>query len=205
MEDNNIFMICRKLNCSAFKGLNKSYKIRNLKKSELEIWKAFPFDTNEDKEKYSYILDEYYNDNFSDREKEFYNSCKVICNENDEILGTCFLWKTKSGLWSIQWFKVINEYANKGIGRQLLSYIFREEDFEFPIILHTHPVSFAAIKLYHDFGFEFLINKHIGSRINHLNKSINFIKTNVKLNSIQYTSLFEKEKERLSVYQSEDF
>ncbi|MDN6163244.1 MAG: hypothetical protein L0J01_03585, partial [Tetragenococcus halophilus] len=61
MEDNNIFMLCKKFNKSAFKELDKKYIVRNLKESEIEIWKTIHFDTYADKKDYRYIVDEYYN------------------------------------------------------------------------------------------------------------------------------------------------
>ncbi|WP_212880474.1 GNAT family N-acetyltransferase [Tetragenococcus halophilus] len=152
-----------------------------------------------------YIVDEYYNNYFSDRKDEFLNACKVICDVNNNILGTCFLWKISAGLWSIQWFKVINQYANKGVGRQLLSYVLTEVKLDFPIILHTHAASFSAIKLYGDFGFEFLTDNYIGSRKNGLNDSFDLIRKNIKLKEFHFTSLSDSEREVLASFDSEDF
>ena len=205
LENNNIFMLCRKLNNSAFKKLDKKYIVRNLEESEIEIWKTIHFDTCEDKKNYRYIVDEYYNNYFSDRKNEFLNACKVICDVNKDILGSCFLWKISAGLWSIQWFKVVNQYANKGIGRQLLSYVLNNNKLELPIILHTHPVSFSAIKLYTDFGFEFLTDNYVGPRKNHLDVSLDLIKRGTKLKEPQLTSLSSSERERLVSCSSEDF
>jgi len=41
--DMDIFMICKKIDKKAFKNLPKEYFARNLRKTELEIWKNFHF------------------------------------------------------------------------------------------------------------------------------------------------------------------
>ncbi|GMA07080.1 hypothetical protein GCM10025886_02310 [Tetragenococcus halophilus subsp. flandriensis] len=205
MEDNNIFMLCRKLDNLAFKKLDKNFTVRNLEESEIEIWKTIHFDTYADKKDYRYIVDEYYNNYFSDRKNEFLNACKVICDVNNNILGTCFLWKISAGMWSVQWFKIVNQYVNKGIGRQLLSYVLNDDKLDLPIILHTHSVSFPAIKLYSDFGFEFLTDNYVGSRKNGLNASLNLIRKHIKLKELHFTSLSDSERERLASFDSEDF
>lgn len=206
MEDNNIFMICRDLNKNAFQSLDQHLTVRNLRKSEIELWKTIHFDTEYDKQTYYYLIDDYYTQFLGSKKGEFLNQCKVICDANNQILGTCFLWKTTSKLWSIQWFKVIETYANRGIGRQLLSSVFSEADSNiFPIILHTHPVSYSAIKLYSDFGFPFLTNTKIGLRGNHLHESLSFIKNKMTYNQFKFTYLTEYEVQMLNGYEIEDF
>ena len=64
------------------------------------------------------------------------------------------------------------EYAGKGLSRQLLSHALQKFDTaKFSILLHTHPVSYAAIKLYSDFGFSFVTDSKVRSRENHLEES----------------------------------
>lgn len=71
--------------------------------------------------------------------------------------------------------------------------------------MHTHSVSFSAIKLYSDFGFEFLTDNYIGSRKNGLNDSLNLIRKNINLKELDFTSLSDSERERLASLHSEDF
>src|SRR5690606_36761185 len=45
IPDYNIFMMCEQLNENALTELNTDYYFRNCRPNELEIWKAFPFDS----------------------------------------------------------------------------------------------------------------------------------------------------------------
>ena len=47
---------------------------------------------------------------------------------------------------------------------------------EYPVLLHTQPSSYRAIKLYTDFGFEFITDKYIGTRKNELDDSLPILK-----------------------------
>lgn len=208
MEDNHIFMLCKQINSQAFSGLDSKYTIRKLNRDELDIWKTIHFDNESDKKAYKSFMDEYYQKHYADREKEFFKRCFVLC-ENDTIIGTCFTWKNKAGGWTLQWFKVKHEHAFNGLGRQLLSYVLQEFDIDPPpILLHTHPVSYAALKLYSDFGFAFVTDSKVGNRENQLEESKGIIRRGLGkrvYNSISTTCLPKDMKTKLRIYQSEDF
>lgn len=208
MEDNHIFMLCRQLNPQAFAGLDSKYTVRKLNRGELDIWKTIHFDTESDKEAYKSFMDEYFQNHYAEREKEFFRRCFVLC-ENDTILGTCFTWKNKAGIWTLHWFKVKNEHVYRGLGRQLLSYVLQAFDMKHsPILLHTHPVSYAAIKLYSDFGFSFVTDSKVGNRENQLEESKGTLRRGLGervYNSISTTRLPKEMKTKLRIYQSEDF
>lgn len=177
IPDLNIFMMCDKVNLDAFSKLPDGFHIRNCKKEELDIWFGFPFDNLEDKNNYYEYMNNYFNSVYGNNLEEFYNRCLFVCNELDEPIATCFIWKAYDKINTIHWFKTLKEYEGKGIGRSLLSYIMsslKEEDY--PVFLHTQPSSFRAIGLYADFGFKIVTNEEIGYRKNDYQKSLPILK-----------------------------
>ena len=46
ISEKHIFMYCEEINKKAFTQISNEYQIRNLQKTELEIWKSLPFDDN---------------------------------------------------------------------------------------------------------------------------------------------------------------
>ncbi|MCL2472218.1 MAG: GNAT family N-acetyltransferase, partial [Treponema sp.] len=135
--DIGIFMMCKKINKNAFTNLSGEFHFRNLKRTELEIWKMLPFYeygyTDKDKE----YMTKWLNRVYGKTEELFYKNCLVVCNKNDEIIGTGFLWKSYDNrINSVHWLKVIPDYENKGIGRALLSELFGNiEKIDMPIYL----------------------------------------------------------------------
>jgi ribosomal protein S18 acetylase RimI-like enzyme len=177
MPDKNIFMFCENVNIKAFSIMPEGYSIRNLKKDELEIWKSMPFDGNYT-EIYKKIMDEYYNKVYLKRENEFYEKCTVVCNKNNEVIGTCFLWKLSDKINTVHWFKIVKGYEGKGIGRALFSGLLKSTN-DFPIFLHTQPESYKAIKLYNDFGFKIITDPEIGNRKNDINECLPILRENM--------------------------
>ena len=91
IPDLNIFMMCDKLNRDSLSILPKGYYIRNCKPSELDLWKGFPFDNKEDKDKYYEYMSNYFNDVYKNNIEEFYNRCLFVCDKNDKPVSTCFI------------------------------------------------------------------------------------------------------------------
>ncbi len=180
LPDMNLFMLCNKVNKKAFSSLAEGYKIRSLKPSELEEWKALPFDDYYPEE-YKNFMTEYFNRVYLTKEKDFFFRCKVVVDSSDKIVCTCFLWKAYNSVTTLHWLKTVKSHEGKGLARALLSHILSNaNEKDFPIILHTQPESFKAIKLYSDFGFSLLTNKQVGARQNHLKQSLNYLKENIK-------------------------
>ena len=166
----DIFMMCDKINKKAFVNLSNEYYIRNLKTSELEIWKKLPYYEYGYTEKDNENMSKLYKLLYGKNEELFYKKCLVVCNKKDEIIGTGFLWRSYDNqINSVHWLKVIPEYENKGIGRALLSILFKNTvNCDMPIYLHTQTGSYRAIKLYSDFGFKILTDKKIGQVNNNI-------------------------------------
>lgn len=165
LPDLNLFMMCEKLNARAISELPNGYYVRNCHKTELDIWKAMPFDNLELAKKYYDYMTEYYNKVYAKNEDMFFQKCLFICNQEDKPIATCFAWKSYDKITTIHWMKVLKNYEGKGIGRALLSIVMKSlNEDEFPVFLHTQPDSYRAIKLYSDFGFYLLSDPIIGRK-----------------------------------------
>ena len=179
LPEENIFMYCDKVNEGAFTKLTNDYNFRYLYRTELEIWKSLPFDSDYTEANKLYMAD-YYNRAYKIRENEFYAKCVVVCNKDNEIIGSCFLWKLDEKINTLHWLKIKKEYEGKGIGRALISKVLENiEEIDLPVFLHTQPGSYRAIKLYCDFGFKIISNEKIGNRINNIDKCITKLEENM--------------------------
>lgn len=174
IPDLNIFMMCDHLDQGALIDIPKGFYIRSCKPNELDIWKAFPFDNDEDKKTYYNYMTEYFNNVYLERKDEFYHKCLFLCEDKtNKPVATCFIWKAYNKINTIHWFKTIKQYEGKGLGRALLSYIMNSlDESDYPVFLHTQPGSFRAIGLYSSFGFKIVTNDVIGYRKNHYKESL---------------------------------
>ena len=175
IPDYNIFMMASHINDEAFCELPKGFYIRLLKESELDLWKAFPFDTKEEQIKYFDYMTNYFNNVYASQQSLFFEKCKVVCNEKDEPVATAFVWNAYGKFASVHWVKVKKEYEGLGLGRALLTSILKNVN-TFPVYLHTQPSSYRAIKLYTDFGFEILVDDVIGRRKNEYKEAFPYLK-----------------------------
>ena len=175
MEE-NIFMVCKRLNPQAFSNLPPGFAARTLRREELRAWQAMPFDDEGTAQEYLGFMNDYFRITYARDEEKFFSSTIVIGDAHDQMVATCLLWQAYGLYTTVHWFKVLKAYENRGIGRALLSLLFKEvTDADMPIYLHTQPSSFRAIKLYSDFGFELLTDKRIGQRDNHIEQCLPFL------------------------------
>ena len=168
IPDLNIFMMCMHVNPHAYRSLPEGFHIRTCRKDELDLWKAFPFDSHEDGLRYADYMSEYYHNVYAAKETEFLSRCLFLCEDDtDAPAATCFAWKAYDRLTSIHWFKTLKPYEGRGLGRALLTYVMQSiEPGEYPVFLHTQPSSFRAIGLYSSFGFQMVTNETFGYRKN---------------------------------------
>ena len=177
IPDKNIFMMCPTLNSKALTELSKGFHIRNCKRSELDIWKAMPFDDPADAKEYKPFMTDFFETVYGDQEAAFYQRTLFVCNAADEPIATCMLWKAYGEFNTIHWLKVLKAYEGLGIGRALMSFIMQQaERDDYPVYLHTQPGSYRAIKLYSDFGFYLLKDPVIGNRTNDLKACLPILK-----------------------------
>ncbi|MEZ4621687.1 MAG: GNAT family N-acetyltransferase [Caldilineaceae bacterium] len=108
------------------------------------LWKAMPFDDDYTAEQAAY-MDEFFRRTYAAQEETFFDRTLVVCDPNDQIVGTCFLWQAYGLFNTLHWFKVIKAYEGRGIGRALLSILFQDvTDADLPIYLHTQPESYRG-------------------------------------------------------------
>lgn len=143
---------------------------------ELDIWKAFPFDTPEQAAEYRPYMDKYFDRVYRPREQEFFARCLFVRDRAGEPAATAFLWDAYGSVPTLHWLKTRREHEGKGIGRALLTKLLLAEDAPETICLHTQPGSYRAIKLYTDFGFAFITDEKIGHRQNQLQESLPYLK-----------------------------
>lgn len=205
----NLFVICSDLNEQALSDTPQPFYIRNCQKNEYVIWKELHIDNDDEYEAYNQILEEYFYKVYKRNENLFFEKCKFICDENNRPVATCLIWKAYGEITSVHWLKVKKEFENKGLGRAILSSVLKDTPkSEFPILLHTHPTSYKAIRLYLDFGFNFITNEMVGYRKNDLMKSLLFLKEYLsdniykKINKVKLPGAYQK---ILNEYDYEEF
>lgn len=177
IPDYNIFMMCEALNTSALSELSAGYHIRQCRRDELELWKAFPFNSSKVPAEYEDFMNRFVNDTYGENLGTFLENTLFVCTSEGEPIATCSHWKSYGKINSIHWFKTRRDFEGRGIGRALLSAIMRRfKRGDYPIYLHTQPSSFRAIKLYSDLGFQLLSGGRIATRENDLDKCLPILK-----------------------------
>lgn len=173
----NLFMICQQLNRTAFAPLPAGFRFRTLRRTELPVWKAMPFDNTEEAQAYRAYMDDYFQVTYARDEDAFFANTLVICEASNRLIATGLMWKAYALYLTVHWIKVLKEYEGCGLGRALLSLLFEPiTEVHLPMYLHTQPESFRTIKLYSDFGFEILTDPRIGTRDNYIFECLPFLK-----------------------------
>lgn len=177
IPDHNIFMMCPQINLHALSKLPAGFYFRNCREDELELWKAFPFDSDTVPGQYQEYMNQFVKDTYRGKMDTFFHNTLFVCNREGRPVSTCSHWKAYGKINTIHWFKTLKAYEGRGIGRAILSAIMKQFDaHDYPIYLHTQPGSFRAIKLYSDFGFHLLRGGKLGTRINELEKCLPILK-----------------------------
>jgi ribosomal protein S18 acetylase RimI-like enzyme len=186
IPDYNIFMSCEKLNENALTLLSQAYYLRNCRPDELELWKAFPFDSQKVPTQYQAFMNQFVEEVYSKNLDLFFENTLLVCTQEDKAIATCSHWKAYGKIHTIHWLKTLKAYEGRGIGRALLSAIMRRFDqTAYPIYLHTQPGSFRAVKLYSDFGFQLLSGGQLGTRTNELEKCLPMLREFMPENDFQ--------------------
>ena len=173
--DLNLFMVCRRANPAAAGELPEGFYFDSCRPDEVELWKAFPFDTPEELAANKAYMDEYFDRVYRPQAAEFFSRCVFVRNEAGEPVATAFLWNAYGKIPTLHWVKTRKEYEGRGIGRALLTKLLLDKDTPQTVCLHTQPGSFRAIKLYSDFGFALITDEKIGYRHNGLWESLPFL------------------------------
>jgi ribosomal protein S18 acetylase RimI-like enzyme len=183
LPNENIFMLCEKANEAAYRKMPKGYSIRLCRPDELNIWKLMPFDDEQTAMQYLWFMDDFFEAVYAPKGSLFFEKCLFVVDRSDTPVGTCFSWKSYDAVTTMGWFKVKKEYEGRGIGRALLTIVMNSlAPSDYPMLLHTQPSSFRAIKLYSDFGFKVLTDARIGQRDNHIKEYLPELRAAMKKN-----------------------
>lgn len=209
MPDLNIFMLCKEINTKAFSEVPISFSIRVCRKDEYLIWKEMHIDNLNEYDEYDEVLEQYFQSVYKKKEEIFFQQCTFICDENDTPVATCFIWDAYDKIPAIHWLKVKKGFEGKGLGRAILTHVLKQVSKDrFPILVHTHPSSYKAIKLYMDFGFDFITDTKVGYRKNDLLESLEILKAYLPhevYERMQKVELTEEYKNILDAYNYEEF
>jgi ribosomal protein S18 acetylase RimI-like enzyme len=165
----HLFMLCRELSRSALTALPEGYHVRACRPGELDLWMAMQFDTTDDAAQYRGFMQSFFDRVYAPRAHLFFERCLFACDAHDRPVATGFTWTITAGITTFHWLKVERTSEGNGLGRAILSHAMQRLDApEYPVLLHTHPTSQRAIKLYSDVGFQLLRDPRIGSRHNDL-------------------------------------
>lgn len=177
IPDLNLFMMCETPNRKAFSTLNGGFYFDFCKRSELDIWKAFPFDGRPGEDEKAW-MSRYFADVYAGKEELFYQKCLFVRDRNGKPAATGFIWEAYGQIPTLHWLKVRKELEGRGIGRALISRLL--SDTRYPLYLHTQPASYRAIHLYADFGFQLITDLRIGSRRNDLEEGLKILRQYMK-------------------------
>jgi GNAT superfamily N-acetyltransferase len=176
-DDLNLFMACFEPNKAAFAPPPAGITLRPCRKDELPFWLALPFDDLGSAAENEGNMAAFFQRVYAPKGNLFFETCLVAADADDEPLGSCFVWEAYGCLQTLHWLKVKKGFEGLGIGRALISGALRGVLPEaYPVCLHTQPGSFRAIKLYSDFGFQFLTDEVIGTRRNDLRACLPLLK-----------------------------
>jgi len=205
LPDRNLFMMCRRLNPDALRGLPAGYHIRHCRKDELERWKAMPFDDPGAANTNHEYMTRWFERVYAPKGELFYRTCLFVCDQHDTPIATGFVWHAYDAFNTIHWLKVLLGYEGRGIGRALLAHMLaRLGSRDYPVYLHTQPESYRAIKLYSDFGFSFLTDPVIGTRTNHLEACLPFLSRHMRAADYRRLSTTRAPKEFLETLKTEE-
>jgi ribosomal protein S18 acetylase RimI-like enzyme len=204
IPDYNIFMICDAINSEALSELTPEYTFRNCLPEDLELWKAFPFDSSTVPPEHEGFMNQFIQDTYSKDMEIFYKNTIFICDLSNNPIATCSHWKAYGKFTSIQWLKTLKSQEGKGLGRAVLSKVVRQiKSNEYPIYLHTQPGSYRAIQLYSDFGFKILRGGKLGTRTNDLEKCIPILKEFIPQSYFEKLQIIDTPKEFISLLETE--
>jgi len=177
IPEKDLFMMCPALNAGAVRPMPEGFAIRNCLKHELDAL----IDLQADDPLQAPMLRGYLMDCFrgvyAPEGDRFFENCVFAVDRADKPVGTVFIWKAYSRVNTVHWFKVRPALEGMGIGRALLGHVLTALPADgYPVFLHTHPSSYRAIKLYSDFGFRFLTDPRVGSRLNDLAECLPILK-----------------------------
>lgn len=184
IEYKSIIMRCDKINHDAYRGLPENVEIEFYKNGMEETWKDIQKNAGEFSSKTDEEIIHYFLERFGNKKFLLEKQCFFLKDHNTQnYIGTCMAWETVKNNQTIpilHWLAVSDAFSRQGFARILITQVLKIFEKSYPaasIYLHTQPSSYAAIKLYHDFGFHICRKDTYGTAVNEYEEAIEILKT----------------------------
>ncbi|MFC4737892.1 GNAT family N-acetyltransferase [Bacillus daqingensis] len=177
LPEKNLFMVCHDPNRKAFAAFPDAVSVRSMQAADLQAWMAMPFDHPMDAEAYRPYMEEYVERVYGADMDRFFRQTAIV-EDGEQMIGVCTRWKAYGKLDTVHWLKTVPDWEGRGIGRALMTQLL--ERAELPVYLHTQPESYRAVGLYTDLGFQLMEGDRFGTRLNHLEESLPYLKVKMK-------------------------
>lgn len=202
-------MLCRAARNAAAAPLPEGFRFRLCRPDELTTWMAMQFDSEADAVSYRPYMQAWYERVYAPRGQLFFKRCTFACDEADTPVATAFTYPTVQGIMTFHWLKVLRSHEGLGIGRAIVGHVMDQIDAgDYPVLLHTHPTSQRALKLYSDFGFDLLVDTRVGSRTNDLDRARTFLEqtmTSSAYSALRFTHAPAELLDRFTTEQEPEF
>lgn len=176
VDDLDLFMVCRALDRSALAALPVGYRFRHCRADEVTTWMDMQFDDEADAVAYRPFMQAWFDRVYGPRGPSFLERCTFACDGSDHPVATAFTFVTTQGITTFHWLKVRRSHEGLGLGRAIAGHVMDELDLaSYPVLLHTHPTSQRALKLYTDLGFDLVVDPRVGSRTNDLQAALPYL------------------------------
>jgi GNAT superfamily N-acetyltransferase len=175
-DDLDLFMVCPALDRSALTALPAGYHFRHCRADEVTTWMDMQFDDEADAVAYRPFMVSWFDRVYGQRGASFLERCTFACDGSDHPVATAFTFVTSQGITTFHWLKVRRSHEGMGLGRAIAGRVMDElAPTSYPVLLHTHPTSQRALKLYSDLGFDLVVDAHVGSRSNDLDAALPYL------------------------------
>lgn len=171
--ESNLFMLCRRVERSAFAPLPAPFSWTLCRPEDLPAWRALTWDGRGDPAAHHREMAAYFDAVYAPRQADFFASCLLVRDGEGRAVGTGLLWRAYGRLLTLHWLQVAPAWEGRGLGRAILTRLLSvPAQTGEAVFLHTQPASFRAIKLYTDFGFALLTGGPVGRRENQLDAAL---------------------------------
>ena len=183
IEYKSIIMRCDHIHHDAYRELPSNTVIEFYKSGMENTWKdiqkcAGEFSSKTDEEIVHYFLER-----FGNKESLLKTQCLFLKDQKaNQYIGTCMAWESMKNSDSIpilHWLAVVDMFSGQGFARVLITQVLKifEKNYSGKAIyLHTQPSSYAAIKLYHDFGFRICKEDTYGTAVNECEEALGVLR-----------------------------
>ena len=125
---------------------------------------------------------QYFSETYCTASEEFRKRCLFLVNPQNEVIGSCIVWKDQRGpaeISSLHWLVVSPSWQGKHLGLALCAKaleLFHDLD-AFPVYIHTQPWSYVAVLLYIQLGFRLQITDTFANYQNQYHQAIETLRT----------------------------